>query len=61
MRLTKIVCVMLMSTITTFAFSQQDKELEKYIKQEVKQLKKDGWKVIDCNGITIALGVAYCF
>lgn len=45
MRLTKIVCVMLMSTITTFAFSQQDKELEKYIKQEVKQLKKDGWKV----------------
>ena len=23
--------------------------------------KKDGWKVIDCNGITIALGVAYCF
>lgn len=46
MRLVRvIICVLMMSSIATHAFSQQDTDLEKYIKQEVKQLKKDGWKV----------------
>lgn len=36
---------MLMSIITTYAFSQQDKDLDKTIKQEAKRLKKEGWMV----------------